>query len=488
MKALFRSLCGVLALLLLFLTFPISDAATKTAENDLSARCSYTASAKLGRNYKNRLHDGDVTTHVRLKAEDGVIPFLTISWDADVPVTTIFYELYALPDSFTLTLTDADGNILEERAGDPTYYNDIVELPSGARSLRLSSSAELDIATLAALGEGELPHDYHAWEPTPDKLDYLVISMHPDDDVLFFGGVVPTYTAERGLTGDIVYLATRERLRCSEALNGAWTLGLRCYPIFAGFPDIPNTQPEDVKATYNKDELCLYLVRLFRRLKPEVVVTHDLNGEYGHWQHKLTAATVLEAMPLAADASYDAESTKQWGVYEVKKLYLHLYAENPFVLNVTTPLEAFDGATAVDVARAAYLEHASQYVVGHRYVTNEGVDSLENYGLAYTTVGLDSGSGDMFENVPIQLLSTYVAPTPSPTSEQTPPSTPAPTKEPVAEVFAAATQAPTATATAVADAEGTKTVQPWLFVGAALLAALIAGSLLILFGRKRHAK
>ena len=144
--------------------------------------------------------------------------------------------------------------------------------------------------------------------------------MHPDDDALFLGAVIPIYGAEQGREGAAVYLASRVRQRVDEALRGAWTMGLRAQPVFGGFPDIPNEYRSQFENTFRSADVVQYLVRQMRRLKPEVVVSQDLNGEYGHWQHVLLANAVLEAAPLAADAAYDPESAEQYGAWEVKKV------------------------------------------------------------------------------------------------------------------------------------------------------------------------
>mgnify|MGYP002624304198 CR=1 FL=1 len=232
----------------------------------------------------------------------------------------------------------------------------------------------------------------------------MVIAMHPDDDVLFLGAIVPIYGAEGGRNGTIVYATLSSRPRREEAINGAWTMGLRIAPQFGPFQDISKEEPDTNASRFNSNRLIRYLVRVLRTYRPEVVFSHDLNGEYGHWQHKRLARAVFATVPLAADESFDPESTAAYGVWRVKKLYLHLYPEQQIVLDVDQPLSAFGGKTAVDVSKEAYLRHASQLSTKHA-VRNTGVYSLADFGLAYSIVGADTpGVNDPFEHVSKQEL------------------------------------------------------------------------------------
>jgi len=131
-----------------------------------------------------------------------------------------------------------------------------------------------------------------------------------------------------------------------------------------------------------------------------VVLTHDFNGEYGHGNHKTTAYAVDKAVLLAQDASYDPESAAEYGTWEVKKLYIHLYEENPITIDFNVPLSSFGGMSAYDVARQALEQIRSQlkypWLV---YVHDEEEYSCADWGLRYTSVGLDVDKNCFFENI-----------------------------------------------------------------------------------------
>ena len=249
----------------------------------------------------------------------------------------------------------------------------------------------MNVVTPAAKAD-DWDYDTHAWQSSAEDVDFLVISMHPDDDTLFMGAIMPIYGVDQGYNGTILYMSANER-RTQEALSGAWTMGLRTYPYFAGMRDVCMKNEK----LFNESKVIKVLVRYFRMLRPEVVITHDTNGEYGHWQHKVVAAAAQKAVKLAADPSYDPQSANEYGIWQVQKLYLHLYKENKIVLDVTTPLESLGNRSAWEVAQEAFLCHKSQQN-GHHYCDNSGVNDLSKFGLAFSTVGADTGN-DMFENV-----------------------------------------------------------------------------------------
>ena len=388
------------------------------AAADLTRQCTLEASfpSRL-----TRLTDGDLESAQRFEAGESV----SVSWTEDVPVAAVYFAFYREIAPFTVLQYDAAGALLSEHAPGPLWNNVVEPLPD-ARRVTIRAEAELAFSAVTAYGEGTIP-DYLPFEPTPEKADYLLVAMHPDDDVLFLGGVIPIYGAQQGREGVALYMASRVRVRVNEAMAGAWTMGLRTQPVFGGFPDIPPEYRAQFENTFRSADVVRYLVRQMRRYRPEVVVSQDVNGEYGHWQHALLAKAVLEAAPLAADAEYDPESAAQYGVWQVKKVYLHLYGEGRITLPVTEPLSAFGGRTAVEVAQEAFACHQSQLPSRHA-VTNEGIYSLSDFGLAYTAVGADTpGVNDMFEHIDPAVLSGGATPTPEPS-----PTPAAPTAAPTA--------------------------------------------------------
>ena len=362
------------------------------AEN-LTGRCRMEASRAI-QHYIWRMNDDLLKTSQILKAGQWV----SLTWDEAVPVKTVWLAFRDYPAAYCVRQLGADGELVREERG-PGFVNHAVFVESQTRTVTVVSEGESDLCAMYAFGEGIVPN-YHPWAPTPEKLDYLVVAMHPDDDVLFLGAILPLYTADQGREGSIFYTATQDRVRKDEAQNGAWVMGLRTAPILGTFPDIQPASKERLEHQFSENKVTKHLVRLFRQYRPEVVFSHDLRGEYGHWQHQLLAKAVQRAVPLAAKSSYDPESVRTFGVWQVKKLYLHLYEKGRISLPVEKPIAAYGGLTAVEIAAAAFQCHKSQLRSDRHAVRNEGVYSLSDFGLAYTAVGPDTpGVNDPFEHI-----------------------------------------------------------------------------------------
>ncbi len=140
------------------------------------------------------------------------------------------------------------------------------------------------------------------------------------------------------------------------------------------------------------------IVREIRRCKPDVVVVQDLNGEYGHTQHKLTSLQVCQGVEYAADPSYDPESAAEYGTWNVKKLYVHLYEKNQVHMNWHIPLPEYGGFTPWEIAVEAFEMHHSQYGYFRMEKQSLTYDS-SCFGLYSSTVGMDRSGDDMLENI-----------------------------------------------------------------------------------------
>ncbi|MBQ6358950.1 MAG: hypothetical protein IJI97_08405, partial [Clostridia bacterium] len=153
----------------------------------------------------------------------------------------------------------------------------------------------------------------------------------------------------------------------------------------------------------------------------------DENGEYGHWQHKLTSQAAVEAFSLAADPDYDPESRDRFGLWQVQKVYLHLYPENLLYLDVSLPLTAFQGTDAWNVARKAFNKHKSQLGIGYLVERNDQPFAFNRFGMIR---GVVEAGYDAFANVPAELLSIQAPPAPTPTPAPPPVPTPTPVPTP----------------------------------------------------------
>lgn len=280
--------------------------------------------------------------------------------------------------------------------------------------------AEFVLCDVYLFGQGLLPGWVQQWQPTLEQADLLALPTHADDEHLFFGGILPTYAGQHGLKVQVAYLTHHwgERYRPHELLDGLWTVGVTAYPVIGPFPDLYATKESlaGAEAAFGRETVLEYQVELLRRFRPQVVVGHDLKGEYGHGAHILNAETLVEALALCGDEDAFPQSAQAYGAWQVPKCYLHLYAENQLVMDWNQPLERFGGATAFEMAEAGFARHVSQ--TEYFTVRQDGTwHDCRRFGLVHTLVGPDVAGDDLFENIDL---------TPEPEPEPEPESLPEP--------------------------------------------------------------
>ena len=458
-------LVGVAALLLA--TPAISHAENDETAQDVTGQ-TRSATKEDGRAVR-RTRDGNLQTYAEYEAEETY----SLVWDAAAAVRTAYVKWYALPDCAILVQSDETGEELSRETLLEPNYNDSYAILPEARGLSLLCESGMRIAEVSLYSAGVLPEGMYDWLPPYEKADLLVVSAHCDDEFIFFGGTIPYYAGERGLAVQIAYMANGDRARVDEALNGLWHAGVRNAPVFMPLKDVYTETLRHALLNWGEEETTETLVGLIRRFQPEVIVTHDLDGEYGHGAHMATAACMLNAVPLAADETVFPDSVATYGVWQTQKLYLHLYPEHAITMDWNQPLAAFGGKTALEVANEAYHMHVSQLEY-HSNVYADGDYSSLNYGLAFSAVGWDEAKDDFFEHIDPARLSDYVAPTPPPT--------------PVATVTPGSTPTPEQTAKTVEPMQGNR-ISLFLIAGiSAFIAAFSAAAVVVVLRKNQNKK
>ena len=469
---------AVLCIVLLLLCVRVSAAETVGAA-DWTSRCSFDFGAYESAE-RNVLHRAK-----NVQTFDAGASF-SLTWADGLNGARLCMQWRSMPEAVRVIQYDAKGAFLAGETLSPHPETVTPLLPEARRAVVQAGDAGMQLQIAAVYGPGERPDPFHDWQELPDRLDYLLIATHPDDDVLFLGSVVPVYGAEAGRVGTIAYVTCDNRTRMSEAENGAWAMGLRYRPVFFGLPDVRREAPQEQKDTFRYDELLLLTVRAYRSLRPLVVFAQDENGEYGHWQHILTSKAARDAFALAADPTYDPESAAACGTWQVQKLFLHLYAENALEIDAHAPLSFFDGLDAWQVARIAYQKHETQQQYSFSVKRDDKPYAFNRFGMAEGVVEVGA---DVFDNIDETLLSGYVPPpTPEPTEKPTPKPTAAPTGEPTEkpaptpEPTAAPTKAPTPEPEPAAKADRRA---PLLVLGIAAVVAAAAAIAWLTVGRAR---
>lgn len=334
--------------------------------------------------HQRRLADGTRATEVPVRTNHG--------FTIDIPSGTLkqgmlYLEWTAAPD-YELCFYDTEGMLLSETDNRYFMLEQAYPLPDSCARITLTAKGNGRLSGLYIYADrSDAPEDVRHWEDPSGKADLLFVSAHSDDEIVMMGGILPTYAGERGYRVQMAYMSTREPVRRYEALAGLKVSHEYRYPRFLGVFD---TDPpgDGVRE----------LVRLIRETRPDVLVTHDVNGEYNKEAHKRTARSVISAFEKAADAAYDPESAAEYGIWQAKKLYLHLWPENEIRLDFDTPLASFNGETAFETAAKSYTRHRSQRVEW-LYTLLDNTYDCRKYGLYASTVGPDVDKNDLFEHI-----------------------------------------------------------------------------------------
>lgn len=394
-------------LILLLLTVP---AWAEEAEN-LTDSLAVKTVDKTGKAYA--ITDGKYTTFWESSSRKN--PWVVIS--SDKPIYGLYLCFQKMPDTYVIQKQSGDDWVTVAEGGEPRYHHAFFAL-DGLQKIRILSTMDkknvMGFNEIFAFGEGSVPEWVQRWEEPVEKADLLILVAHPDDELLFTGGAIPTYDTERGKQVAVAYLTYSNTTRRSEALNGLWAMGVRHYPVFGAFSDryAKSGKAKDAyKEAGGKQKVLDWVTELYRRFRPEVVVTHGEDGEYGHPQHKMVADAAKECFALAADAEQSSESAQIYGAWQVKKLYLHQYGDEAeqTVLDWDQPLSAFGGKTGAELAAEAFALHESQKGMGTKIkgtfveftVEETGARTYpyDHFGLQSSTVGPDKAKNDFLEHI-----------------------------------------------------------------------------------------
>lgn len=403
-----RLLIWAVCLILLILMFPQESLAAEEEAEDISSYLLITEYEGLaGRGY---LFDQNRRTGYLTSAK------ASLTLHHEKGIGSLYLTFNASYTPYYVVNLDTG----EEKTIDNGYLHAFLDLVSifGTAPQRVQLRFENGQAALYEMRvftRGKVPDSIQKWsEPVEGKTDLVLFSAHSDDDQLFFAGLLPYYAVERGYQVQVVYLTSHWNtysLRAHEVLDGLWAVGIRAYPVFAPYPDFFQANTLEAgfdlfeQAGHTREDMTGFVVEQLRRFRPMVAVGHDFDGEYGHVQHKIYAQLLADAVAVSGDGKAYPESASAYGVWDVPKTYIHLYEENPIVMDWDQPMENFDGKTPYEVSRdLGFVCHGSQYENWARFFSADKASGLSTYspcqyGLYRTTVGADRNKNDMFENV-----------------------------------------------------------------------------------------
>lgn len=164
--------------------------------------------------------------------------------------------------------------------------------------------------------------------PTPPApLTLMAVHAHPDDESIGTGGVLARYSAEGvrtvlvtctgGEVGEIAdpSLATPENLaevREGELRQACEILGVTHLELLgyrdSGMAGTPDNDHPEAFARADLERAAARLTDLVRVYRPQVIVTYDENGFYGHPDHINAHRIAVRAFELAADPAHQSST------------------------------------------------------------------------------------------------------------------------------------------------------------------------------------
>ncbi|MEU1483059.1 N-acetyl-1-D-myo-inositol-2-amino-2-deoxy-alpha-D-glucopyranoside deacetylase [Streptomyces sp. NPDC005752] len=290
----------------------------------------------------------------------------------------------------------------------------------------------------------------------------LLVHAHPDDESIINGATMARYAAEGahvalvtctlGEEGEVIppglahLAADREgglgEHRAGELEAAMRKLGVTDHRFLGGpgrFHDSGMTGTEQNHRpgafwAADVDEAAGHLVGVIRSLRPQVLVTYDPDGGYGHPDHIQAHRVATRAADLAADPAYDAGAGAP---HTVAKIYWNRVprsvAEDAFARLRDTAADAFPGIAAIDdvpgvvddagitteidgtayagAKTAAMRAHATQIAVDGTFFAlsndlGQPVFTTEYYELVRGTPGVEEGQRerDLFAGLPEEPL------------------------------------------------------------------------------------
>ena len=373
---------------------------------EITERCTIALGSS---NRTKNLTDKKYTTYMESKAVKN--PELTVTIKDGTRIGGLYLCFEKMPDGYEVQ--ENTGNGWETVAsGDTGLYHAFYEL-HGAGQVRVVATGDkkqiMGFNEVSVFGEGTVPEWVQRWEPVPEKTDLLFVVSQPEEEILFLGGAIPTYSTEKGNSVAVACFSFGNTTRRSELLNGLWNMGYRYYPIIGEFKA---GSGKNAAAAYrqvdnrNGEEIVQgWLTEIIRKYKPEVIVGPDLNGEGGNGRRMMMADACIKCWDYAADESRFPETAEEYGAWQPSKLYLHLYGdrEDQTVFDWEQPLEKMDGWNGIQLAVRAYQCHKTQ--IDSKDATKSVLGTGTKYdntafGLYASKVGEDKGHNDFLENIP----------------------------------------------------------------------------------------
>jgi len=215
-------------------------------------------------------------------------------------------------------------------------------------------------------------------QPMPQRL--MAVLAHPDDEALGIGSTLATYaargvetyvvTATRGERGRFFTNEDRPsdaevgRVREAELRASARELGVREVALL----DYMDGQLDQA----TPHEAIGRIVAQLRRVRPQVVVTFDPFGAYGHADHVAISQLTTAAVHAAADDAFPADASP----HSVSKLY--------YFVNDERHWKVYESAFKRLTSRVDGVERAT--VAWPEWAVSARIDTREHWRTAWQAI------------------------------------------------------------------------------------------------------
>lgn len=250
--------------------------------------------------------------------------------------------------------------------------------------------------------------------PLDNDRRLLLVHAHPDDETIGTGATMAKYSAEGALVtlvtctlgeeGEIVlpelghhaveHKDTLGQHRIEELATAMEALQVPDHRFLggagrwrdSGMMGVPANDRPDSFWQADLDEAVTELVRVVREVRPQVVITYDENGGYGHPDHIQAHRVTVAAFDKAVQADYAPDAGEPWQAAKlyyatIPKSYLQAAIDAmrdsdnnmfdgvesaddlPFAVPDELVTTQIDGTDHIDAKLAAMRAHASQISV-----------------------------------------------------------------------------------------------------------------------------
>jgi N-acetyl-1-D-myo-inositol-2-amino-2-deoxy-alpha-D-glucopyranoside deacetylase len=309
---------------------------------------------------------------------------------------------------------------------------------------RPTTPEEAVLREAAAVFEEAEPQAEAAMDVLDSRRRLLLVHAHPDDESIGNGVTMAKYAAEGAhvtlvtctlgeegeiLVPDLAHLAADAgdelgQHRVGELATAMEALGVRDHRFLggpgryrdSGMMGLPTNDRPECFWQADLDEAAGLLVEVIREMRPQVVVTYDANGGYGHPDHIQAHRVAMRGVELAADSTFGSGTP-----WQVAKVYWNALPDSRLRESIrrlrdagdTTTFEdmdpdsdipmatpdelvttAVDGMAHVDAKLAAMRAHATQITVDGPFFALSNNLGNEVWGVEFYTLAAGEPGGD----------------------------------------------------------------------------------------------